>query len=303
MKIAYAFRRNVFYPYRGGRPSMPTGATFDKYVAKLREIGFEGIELGGAGGDEAAKQAQVDLGKRLRDGGVPCVAISSSGSMSDPKNGAAYRRGWENGIKMAALIGAGIVNGRMTGGVSNPKGKGAGKGETVSQGGSRDATEYDFVVNAKALRELGDMAADNGVTLAVEVHQHGIVDNSWSALHLMEMVNHPNVGINPDLGNIYWCYDEPEETNEAAVMAMAPKTVYWHCKNLRRIHVPQLEQAYFIYTPLPDGDLDYRFAISAMVAAGYKGYLAVEGMRQGDQITNDGRGVEYVRAILKELGA
>ena len=53
--------------------------------------------------------------------------------------------------------------------------------------------------------------------------------------------------------------------------------------------------------PLPDGDLDYRFAIAAMRDAGYDGYLAVEGAREGDALGQDRRGAEYVRQILAEL--
>jgi len=55
--------------------------------------------------------------------------------------------------------------------------------------------------------------------------------------------------------------------------------------------------------PLPDGDLDYRFAIAAMLDAGYNGYLAVEGAREGDALSKDRRGAEYALRVLAELGA
>ena len=54
--------------------------------------------------------------------------------------------------------------------------------------------------------------------------------------------------------------------------------------------------------PLDDGDIDYRFAISAMVDADYKGYLAVEGSNLGDQLFHDKRSADYVRSVLKDLG-
>jgi sugar phosphate isomerase/epimerase len=53
--------------------------------------------------------------------------------------------------------------------------------------------------------------------------------------------------------------------------------------------------------PLPDGDIDYRFAIAAMLDSGYAGYLAVEGAREGDALSKDRRGIEYVRQLLAEL--
>jgi sugar phosphate isomerase/epimerase len=77
--------------------------------------------------------------------------------------------------------------------------------------------------------------------------------------------------------------------------------VYWHCKNLLRIHIPELKRSFYQRVPLPDGDIDYRFAISAMHDAGYTGYLAVEGGNLGDQLSQDQRSLEYARGIFKDL--
>jgi hypothetical protein len=49
--------------------------------------------------------------------------------------------------------------------------------------------------------------------------------------------------------------------------------------------------------PLPEGDIDYRFAIAAMQHAGYAGYLAIEGAQKGDQLTQDRRGAEYALGL------
>jgi sugar phosphate isomerase/epimerase len=134
------------------------------------------------------------------------------------------------------------------------------------------------------------------------MHQHSLADNSWSVLHLLNLVDRPNVGVNPDLGNLYWNYEVPEESNEACIKALAPRAKYWHCKQLHRVHVPDLGKAYFLKVPLPDGEIDYRFAISAMAEAGYAGYIAVEGCREGDQLYRDAKSAEYCREILRDLG-
>ena len=139
------------------------------------------------------------------------------------------------------------------------------------------------------------------VKIAIEVHQHCLIDNSWSALHLLERINHPAVGLNPDLGNVYWAYHIPEESSEEAIAAMAPHAKYWHMKNLRRTFVPGEDFALFHQMPLPDGEIDYRFAVSAMLAAGYPGDFAIEGLRLGDAITSDARSAAYVRDLIREL--
>ena len=139
------------------------------------------------------------------------------------------------------------------------------------------------------------------IRISIEVHQHSIADCSWAALYLLDLIDRPNVGANPDLGNVYWTYDTPEESTEAAIVALAPRSMYWHCKNLVRVHIPELRHSIFLRVPLPDGDIDYRFAIAAMHDAGFDGYLAVEGARDGDQLTSDARSLNYVREILAEL--
>jgi hypothetical protein len=48
--------------------------------------------------------------------------------------------------------------------------------------------------------------------------------------------------------------------------------------------------------------MDYRFAIAAMLHAGYAGALAVEGVREGDQLYRDGKSVAYCRDVIRELG-
>ena len=45
-------------------------------------------------------------------------------------------------------------------------------------------------------------------------------------LDLVALGGVDNVGANPDLGNIYWHYEYPEETAEAAIVALAPRSVY-----------------------------------------------------------------------------
>jgi sugar phosphate isomerase/epimerase len=139
------------------------------------------------------------------------------------------------------------------------------------------------------------------VKISIEVHQGSIADNSQATLHLLDLIGLDNVGANPDLGNIYWHYEHPEETSEAAIVALAPRSLYWHCKNLIRQHIPDLQRSFFQRVPLPDGDIDYRFAIAAMLDAGYDGYLAIEGAREGDALSKDRRGSEYVQSLLKEL--
>lgn len=304
MKIGYAFRRAAFYPYQGGNGrDIPPREIRGPYFRRVRELGFEGIEVGLVEGAARSEDEVKELRHELEAEGLVCAVIRGGGGFASPRVAARNRRRVEDAIHAAAWSGANLVN--MTVGVppTDPRGPGAGGvGERIAQGGSRGAGAADFEITARHLREAATLAADLGVEIAIEMHQHTIADNSWSCLHLLDLIDRPNVGVNPDLGNLYWHYDIPEETTEDCIVALAPRAKYWHCKQLRRLHLPELERAYFLKTPLPDGDIDYRFAISAMAAAGYRGFLAIEGVREGDQLSADGRSVAYCRQLLRESG-
>ena len=298
MKVAYAFRRGVLYPHQdGGIGSKEHRSAFLK---KAKEIGFDGIELGASVLDQPDV---ASLRAELEDAGMPCVAIRGGGSFINPRAAAGASKQWEQIIGFAAQIGAGVVNSTVGGSPSpDPRGAGTYRGERISQGASQTAREEDYERTARGLSGAAKVAADQGLEISIEIHQNTIVDNSWTALHLLELIDQPNIGINPDLGNIYWTYDIPEESCEDAIAALAARCNYWHCKNLYRVHIPDLEKSILLQAPIPDGDIDYRFAISAMLDAGYSGYLAIEGMRLGDQFHGDGKSVAYVKSVAAELG-
>jgi sugar phosphate isomerase/epimerase len=303
MKIGYAFRRSVFYPFqdaRGPGNELPPKEVRRKYLGQVRQLGFEGIEVGIASAQGGEAEVR-ELRRELEGEGVPCAAIRGGGGFAVPRTAAQSHQRVQEAIRRAAWIGSNLVN--MTVGTPprHPQGPGAGTGERLPQGSSRLASEADFEVTARHLRELGQLAGDLGVEISIEMHQHSIADNSWSCLHLLELVERPNVGVNPDLGNLYWNYEVPEETNEACIAALAARAKYWHCKQLRRVHVPELQKAYYLKVPLPDGEIDYRFAVAAMLEADFQGYLMIEGVREGDQLYGDGRSVAYCQQLLREL--
>lgn len=302
MKIGYAFRRSTYYPYQGTLGwELPPPELRPRFLRQVREIGFEGIEIGLAPGARASETDARELRRELEDAGLPCAAARGGGGFAHPRVAAQNRQRAFDAIQLAAWLGCDRVNMTVGTPVTDPHARGAtGVGEQVSQGSSRTAHEADFAVTATHLRDAATFAADLGITIAIELHQHTIADNSWSCLHLLELVDRPNVGINPDLGNLYWTYDVPEETNEACILALAPKAKYWHCKNFQRTHIPELGKSYFARVPLPDGEIDYRFAIAAMRDAAYDGYIAVEGVPLGDQLTQDARSAAYCRHLLDE---
>lgn len=303
MKLAYAFRRGTFYPYVAGQSwALPDGQVRAKYLRHVRDIGFDGIELGldSFGGSEATREQVLEVRRQLEDAGVPCACVRAGGGLCQPNVAKQNRRRLEKAVQVAEWVGASVVNTALATPPRNRKLGSTQVGYPTAPGSSQFATEEDFIRTAQVLHEVGERAGAAGLVITIEVHQHSIADNSWSTLHLLELTDSPHVFANPDLGNIYWDYDVPEESSEEAILALAPHSRYWHCKNLHRVYLPDLERSAFIRVPLPDGDIDYRFAINAMQDAGFDGYLAIEGANLGDQLHADRRSVEYVKGILAE---
>jgi sugar phosphate isomerase/epimerase len=281
---------------------MPPRAERRRYLPLVKSMGFDAVEVGID--EEADEAAARELANELRGEGLVVGAVRGGGSLSHPLSAQRAVTRLQRSMRYAGWLGAPIVNTALVNPPSYPDGPGSGRqGEQVSQGASRVASAYDFELTAERLRTAGRMAADVGVSISIEVHQGSIADNSTATLHLLDLVGLENVGANPDLGNIYWQYEYPEETPEAAIVALAPRALYWHCKNLQRTHIPDLNRSFFARVPLPDGEIDYRFAMAAMLDAGYDGYFAVEGAQKGDQLSQDRRGLEYAQALAKELSA
>jgi sugar phosphate isomerase/epimerase len=93
-----------------------------------------------------------------------------------------------------------------------------------------------------------------------------------------------------------------EESSEDCIRKLASISVYWHCKNLFRIYHPEMQRSVFLRVPLPNGEIDYRFAVAAMHAAGYGGYMAIEGAAMGDQFHADQKSLVYAKTLWADLG-
>lgn len=304
MKFAYAFRRESWYPHIGARGTELVPADLRAvWLKKVKSLDFDGLEISAVlpdGGD--AKQSTVEeLRRQLEGAGLPVLGVRGGGGLAHPRTGEAARCGWEQAIQFAAWVGSPILNGNLCT-PSDPGQAGHFVGDPLSQDGSRDATQDDYERSASILRPLASRAADLGLGIALEVHQHSILDTSWAATKFMAILECDNVSINPDLGNIYWLYDEPAQTSESAIVALAPISgAYWHCKNLTRIHIPENRHSIFLQVQLHHGDIDYRFALAAMLDAGFDGTFALEGVRVGDPYERDGASLAYIRKVAEEL--
>ncbi|MEG3581427.1 MAG: TIM barrel protein [Chloroflexota bacterium] len=317
MRFCYAFRRFSDYPYLGIATDLDPTKLTDKFLKRVNNMGFDGIELGMEclerveGGEKGLKEFE----KRLSDLGTPVLAIRSGGrwggSMVDPKTGEENIIRAKRAIKFGSILKSEVINGATCEPEKSPyidTGSGlvsglefAHHGFPFSQNSSRQTTLPEYDMLAEKYQELCDEAKNYGLNISCEMHQNSPIDNSWSAKLLHSKVERDNFGINPDLGNIIWNYDIPEELTEDAIKELAPISNYWHCKNMTRVNHPENQRSVFIRENILGGEIDYRFAIEAMHNGKYKGLMALEGVPSGDQFYSDKQSLDYCKEIWNDV--
>lgn len=308
MKFCYANRRMTLHPNSVDPWDLSPDDYTDNFLKKVKDMGFDALEIGSdtldkTGGSETSVK---EFTKKINDHGLDIGSIRSGGTLTEAKNGPENIKKMKKSIQYGKFTGAEVVNGAISAPArypGSPEGSlpASGSGWTKSQDSSKEASMLLYEHLSKIYQDTCDQASDNNINVSVEIHQNSPVDNSWSAKYLHSLVDRSNFGINPDLGNVLWNYDQPEEKFENCIDNVAAISNYWHCKNLQTVYHPENQRSVFIRVPLQDGEIDYRYAITSMKNAGYQGYMAIEGTQNGDQFYKDYQSISYAKNVIESL--
>lgn len=147
----------------------------------------------------------------------------------------------------------------------------------------RNATDEDFERAAGYLRRAADIAAEYDRTVAIEIHADRIVETAESTMRFLDLVDRENVGVIHDAGNM--CIVDADYGRES-VERLGDALVHVHVKDLRRVDDPTLDDAFetetnrgeeaFQFRHLGEGDVDHLPLFTALVEAGYDGYVTDE---------------------------
>lgn len=128
--------------------------------------------------------------------------------------------------------------------------------------------EQVFERTVAGMREAGKIAADHGVTLAVETHGGQLAFSAAETLQFVQAVDHPAVRV---LWDPYWVYVRGEETVDEMIGLLSEWIVHVHAKNVR------FDEKGERHTVLLDeGELDWYEIIAGLAAIGYQGYISDE---------------------------
>lgn len=163
--------------------------------------------------------------------------------------------------------------------------------------GARDRdTSDEFRRAALLFRELGEHAQQRGVVLALEMYEDTLLGSADSAVRLLDEIDHPAVGLNPDLGNIVRLH-RPIETISELIDRTVPRATYWHVKNYFRLEDPKSGAILTAPAAMAHGVINYRYAISLAIETGFQGAFCVEHYG-GDGLSVSAVNREYILSVL-----
>ena len=297
------------YPYHGLSTMLPQELR-PRLFAWAQAAGFEGTEVSytHVKHDQVSDDEIKELRDQLAEYGLGTAALKPGGYNFTYQENRSERLDLAmRAVEVASMLGSSILNMGMAG---RSAGLGALPedwvvGGQVSVGGSRLASDEEYELMASGLTQVADEAAKHGVSLTLELQHQTYTDTAESMIRMLDMIDRPNVGANPDMGNLVWVYATPHDPMEEAIVKLAPLANYVHMKSPTRLFIPDLNRSIFLRgTLLAQGSVDWRYCLSALADAGYDGWLTFEGNFEAwDFQWAMERNVEYVRSILEYIRA
>lgn len=130
--------------------------------------------------------------------------------------------------------------------------------------GPSDATPEQWEATFAGLRRICDMAAPDGIRLAMECHGGSLMEDSPSTLRLIEGVGRDNLGVNLQLP-----LKNGHESVDTSIEQLGRYTWHMHAHNYTNVLEWELRT-------LGDGVLDYHSLLTRLIGHGFSGYVSIE---------------------------
>lgn len=281
--------------------AVPTAAERRPFWRFCRAVGFDGIDLADSwlnwfalSDDELAA-----LRQEVEEYGLVCAGLNPYRSiLVGHPSGAQNEQRLHRTVEVAAILGAAVVNIPLSVPFPAVWSEADRAARQLKLARAADYTPSDWEQTAVKLQAVADFAAQRNVALTLELHDDGMLDDSPATLRLHRMINRPNVGVNPDLQNLYRV-PYPCENWRQALLNLAPHTNFWHVKSCSKTYVVDEARTYSRGATLVDGEIDYRWALTKMVEAGFDGWISIES-GGGDALHHATADLRYLQHLLQD---
>ncbi|WP_396918407.1 sugar phosphate isomerase/epimerase family protein [Mycolicibacterium sp.] len=227
--------------------------------------------------------------------GLTIPAISTARrSVVDPDFGDDYLEYGHRVIDTAAAIGAAIVSFGFFRALTPAQRNALWFWTVQGPVDSFDPIDWDRAV--RRTRELGEHAAQAGIAISLEMYEDTYLGSADSSVKFVRDVDHPAVGLNPDLGNLQRLH-RPVERWEVMAEKTLPYVNYWHVKNYFRTEDGTTGAIVTAPAPLELGVINYRTAVHMAIEKGFRGAFCTEHYG-GDGLSVSATNREYLRRIL-----
>jgi sugar phosphate isomerase/epimerase len=273
-------------------------ADWETDVTSLVRAGFGALDLFDSWLEPANLSASElrDLRSVLDASGIDPVGLSlGRRSIIDPHTGEENLQYVRRSLEAAAALGIPIVNIGLSRPLTDEQKRWS---FWVAPSPRDDLASYDIARNR--ITVVCEEAQAAGLLISLELYEYTLLGLGARAAQLVRDVAQPNLGVNPDLANLYRIPERLSETWQETLQAVLPYMNYWHVKNYRRIeHYPS--GPYYAWpTSLGSGDIDYRLAIQMAADVGYAGPLCIEHYG-GDALWKLQLGLIYLTRVLGDI--
>jgi sugar phosphate isomerase/epimerase len=257
--MRWALASGVLVP-RGAWGSLPPNTERRRIFGLASGMGFSAIELSPRWCDfhKMTRQELQELRCEAADSGLHISGLNLSRCILTRTDKASeHVERLRTSVMVAETLGAEVINVSL----SMPTPPGPGRPPLLGE----DVPEAEHQRSAELVAEVAEHARRSGIALSMELHDDGLLDTPELCLQFLERVGAPNVGVNPDVGNL--CRGTtPFSDWKRDLMLLAPRTVWWHIKNYRDSRP----------VPVWDGDIDYYWALVVMRGVGYEAWASIE---------------------------
>lgn len=230
--------------------------SIEKVAEQAKSMGYEGVELRtlGGGSTKLASDPALSDPAKIRDilaaSGIKPVCLSTSSSLHDRDAGASKASYYEinKHLEMAAAIGAPMV--RIF-------------GQKVSPNEHRNGVLERI---ASRIPPLAEKAGELGIELLFENAGSFAMAKEW--WWLLNMINHPMVGISWNLANA--AAADPHERGGGMAVTMLNSRI-----KLVKVKDTKIGQG-IGFTALGDGDCNIPLFLKKLRGIGYEGFISVE---------------------------
>lgn len=279
-----------------GRPLQEADSrVWASQLRQVKELGVDQIDPTDAWLPLAKlSEDRLEEFRRVLDGeGLSLASISMTrNSVVDVEHGEANLADAKRFVEIAPSFGVDVVNTGFMQAFTPAQAKAI--WFWLEEGHHDDPALRDLAL--ERIRELGDLGAQHGVQISLEMYEDTYVGTADEAVSFVTDLGHDNVGLNPDVGNLVRLHREVEPYEDIFEKVL-PHANFWHIKNYSRDFDPATGAYSSTPLPLKTGYINYRKIIRRALELGYTGPFCCEHYGS-DSLGVIAENVHYIRQVL-----